>query len=90
MNAEKRLMRPCTIVYSVMLLLTLTTFVIGTLGMSGLWVSLLVLLFALIKGQMVGEYFMGLTRVRGLWHWVIFLWLFIPGILIGTAFYLAG
>ena len=90
MNAEKGFMRPCTMVYSVMLLLTLTTFVIGTLGMSGLWVSLLVLLLALIKGQMVGDYFMGLKRVRGLWHWVIFLWLFIPGVLIGTAFYLAS
>ncbi|MEJ1337140.1 MAG: cytochrome C oxidase subunit IV family protein [Candidatus Sedimenticola sp. (ex Thyasira tokunagai)] len=49
----------------------------------------MVLLLALIKGQLVGAYFMGLGRLRGLWRWPVFIWLFIPGILISTAFYLS-
>jgi cytochrome c oxidase subunit 4 len=89
-DARPKWLRPCTRVYLVMLGLTLATFTIGVSGASGLGVSLLVLAFALIKGQMVGDYFMGLKGVRGLWRWVIFLWLFIPGALITAAFALAG
>jgi hypothetical protein len=49
-----------------------------------------VLGFALIKGQMVGDYFMGLKGIKGPWRWVIALWLVLPGALITTAFILAG
>ena len=73
-----------------MLGLTLATFMIGVTGASGLEVCLLVLLFALVKGQMLGDYFMGLKGIRGLWRWVIFLWLIIPGTLIAVAFALAS
>jgi hypothetical protein len=73
-----------------MLALTLATYTIGVSGARGVKVSLLVLGFALIKGQMVGDYFMGLKGVRGLWRWVVVLWLFIPGALITAAFALAG
>ena len=45
---------------------------------------------ALIKGQLIGDYFMGLRSVSGIWRWVILLWLFIPGGLIATAFYMAS
>jgi cytochrome c oxidase subunit IV len=82
--------RPCTRIYLVMVGLTVTTFLIGISGAGGLGLALLVLGFALIKGQMVGDYFMGLKGVRGPWRWVIFLWLFIPGALIATAFTLGG
>jgi cytochrome c oxidase subunit 4 len=57
--------------------------------LSGLGASLTVLAFALIKGQMLGDYFMGLKGLSGPWRWVIFLWLFLPGVLIATAFSLA-
>jgi cytochrome c oxidase subunit 4 len=69
--------------------LTLVTFAIGTLGIGGLDASLLVLAFALIKGLLVGDYFMGLKGIEGPWRWVIFLWLCVPGALIATAFVLA-
>jgi len=70
--------------------LTLVTFAIGVAGLSGLTVSLSVLGLALVKGQMVGDYFMGLKAVQGPWRWVIALWLMLPGALIGLAFTLAA
>ena len=82
-------LRSCTIVYLVLMGLTLTTFVVGQLGLGGIGVSLLVLAFALIKGQMIGDWFMGLKGIRGIWRWVVTTWLFLPGGLIATAFYLS-
>jgi len=43
-----------------------------------------------IGSQIVGDYFIALKGLRGPWHWVILLWLFVPGTLIATAFLLAG
>ncbi len=51
--------------------------------------SLTVLGLGLVKGQLIGDFFMGLKGLRGLWRWVISLWLLIPGVLIATAFRLA-
>lgn len=82
--------RPCTLVYLVMLLLTLLTWLIGKTGITGLPVALGVLLLALLKGQLVGDWFMGLRGVRGLWRWAVILWLAIPGALISVAFYLSS
>ncbi len=83
-------LRPCTWVYLVLVGLTFVTFFIGQMGLSGLKVALAVLFIALLKGQLVGDFFMGLRRVKGLWRWPVFIWLFIPGTLITTAFYLAA
>ena len=75
-DTRKRLpIRTCTLVYLVMMLLTLVTWGIGISGAGGLWISLLVLLFALLKGQLVGDWFMGLRGVHGLWRWAVFVWL---------------
>lgn len=82
--------RACTWVYVVLMGFSLVTYGVRHLGLSGLDVSLGVLFVALIKGQLVGAYFMGLGRVKGLWRWPIFAWLFIPGTLISTAFYLSA
>ena len=78
--------RPCTLVYLMMVTLTVVTWYIGSMAETSLELSLLVLLFALVKGQMVGDYFMGLRVLKGIWRWVIFIWLFVPGALITTAF----
>ena len=80
----------CTWVWLIMMGLTFTTYLIGRLGMNGMAASLTVLAFALLKGQMVGDYFMGLKRLRGFWRWPASLWLFLPGGLIGVAFLLVG
>lgn len=87
-------MRPCTRVYLLLVTLTLVTFAIGHFdllsGNRALVLSLLVLGFALIKGQLIGDFFMGLKGIRGPWRFVILLWLLIPGTLITIAFTLAG
>ncbi|MES9945002.1 MAG: cytochrome C oxidase subunit IV family protein [Candidatus Thiodiazotropha sp.] len=82
--------RACTWVWLIMMCMTLATYLIGQYGLGGLGVSLTVLAFALIKGQMVGDYFMGLKQIKGFWRWPISLWLFLPGGLIGVAFTLVG
>ena len=87
-NSPRR-WRPATLVYAAMVALTLVTWAIGLSGASGLGVSLLVLSLALLKGQMVGDWFIGLHPLRSIWRWVIALWLLVPGTLIAIAFILA-
>ncbi|MCU7803638.1 MAG: cytochrome C oxidase subunit IV family protein [Candidatus Thiodiazotropha sp. (ex Lucinoma annulata)] len=82
--------RACTWVWLLMMSLTLTTYLIGQVGVGGVSASLTVLGFALIKGQMLGDYFMGLKRLSGFWRWPVSLWLFLPGGLISAAFMLVG
>jgi len=86
MTEKSTFIRPCTVVYLILLTLTFITWYIGISGMSGIGISLAVLGIALIKGQLIGDYFMGLKAVSGFWRWVIFIWLFIPGGLITIAF----
>jgi len=83
---KSRGLRPCTIVYLVLMSLTGVTYMVGELGLTGLSAALPILFLALLKGQLVGDYFMGLKNVRGAWRWVVFLWLLIPGTLITIAF----
>jgi hypothetical protein len=89
-----KLLRPCTLVYLVLIVLTLVTFAIGQFelvsGDRALTLSLLVLGVALFKGQLIGDFFMGLKGIRGPWRLVILLWLLIPGTLIAIAFTHAG
>jgi len=89
---EKSIMglRPCTWVYLLLISFTFITYLVGEMGWSGLTVALLVLALAMLKGQLVGYYFMGLGRVKGIWHWPVFIWLFVPGSLISIAFYLSA
>ena len=85
-KTAKPWLRPCTAVYLLLMALTLATWAIGKAGLSGSNITLLVLAFALIKGWLVGDFFMGLRGVRGFWRWPVILWLAIPGGLIAYAF----
>lgn len=89
MNKQVMGIRAHTWVYILLISLTCVTFAVGQAGFSGLRISLFVLVLALVKGQLIGAYFMELGSLRGLWRWPVFIWLFILGNLIGTAFYLA-
>lgn len=89
MTGKPYAIRPCTLIYLLLLALTFVTWYIGVSELSGIGISLTVLAFALIKGQFIGDYFMGLKAVSGLWRWVIFIWLLVPGGLIATAFLIA-
>jgi len=82
--------RNATIVYGVLIFFTFITFFIGESDASSLSISLFVLALALIKGELVGSYFMGLAGIRSLWRLPVTLWLLIPGSLISIAFYLSA
>jgi caa(3)-type oxidase subunit IV len=88
-NRPSGLWQSSTLVYMVLVVLTLVTWAAGRVGAPGLWLSLGVLAIALLKGGLIGDWFMGLRAVRGLWRWVIMIWLVIPGGLITTAFFLS-
>ncbi|MFZ1538317.1 MAG: cytochrome C oxidase subunit IV family protein [Chromatiaceae bacterium] len=90
MNSTTTFLRPCTWVYLILIALTLITFTVGELGLGGLSFALLVLVIALIKGQLVGDFFMGLHGLRGPWRWVILIWLALIGGLITLAFTLTS
>lgn len=79
-------MLPSTWVYVILVILTFVTFSIGEEQIGGLAAALLVLGIAMIKGHLVGAYFMGLGNLRGPWRWPVTVWLVIPGGLISVAF----
>lgn len=86
MNSTSAFLRPCTWVYLGLIALTFTTYAVGELGLGGLSLALLVLGIALVKGHLVGDFFMGLHGLRGPWRWVILIWLTLLGGLITLAF----
>ncbi len=86
MNSTSAFLRPCTWVYVVLIALTFTTYAVGELGLGGLSFALLVLGIALVKGHLVGDFFMGLHGLSGPWRWVILIWLTLIGGLISLAF----
>jgi cytochrome c oxidase subunit IV len=78
--------RPCTYIWLLLLLLTGTTYVIGEAGLGGLTITLTVLGTAVIKVQMVANYFMGLRHTRWLWRGIVLGWLLLVAGLISFAF----
>ena len=86
MNSTSLFLRPCTWVYGVLIALTFTTYAVGELGLGGLSMALLVLGIALVKGHLVGDFFMGLHGLSGPWRWIILIWLTLIGGLITLAF----
>ena len=82
--------RPCTRIWLLLMGLSLVTFLVGWMQLQGLPAALTVLGFALLKGLLIGDYYMGLRWVDGPWRWVIVLWLLVPGALITLAFTMAA
>ncbi|HEU4708572.1 MAG TPA: cytochrome C oxidase subunit IV family protein [Methylophilaceae bacterium] len=78
-----------TMIWLLLVALTLTTFSIGQSGPAGSGAMLAVLLIALVKGQMVANYFMGLRRVHTGWRILILAYFLIVGGLIALAYQLA-
>jgi hypothetical protein len=72
---KRRFIRPCTFVWLLLMLLTVTTYLIGEAGLGGIAVMLAVLGTAVVKVQMVANYFMGLRRTRWLWRGIVLGWL---------------
>ena len=78
--------RPCTRIWLVLMALTCTTFAIGETGWSGTAVMLTVLGTAVIKVEMVANFFMGLRRTRWLWRGIVLGWLITVSALITVAY----
>jgi predicted membrane protein len=78
-----------TLVWAILSALTLLTLAIGEAGMAGPMVMLALLVIALIKGQMVANYFMGLRHTSWLWRGIILGYFLIVGGMISIA-YLVG
>jgi cytochrome c oxidase subunit 4 len=68
---NKQLNRFATIIWLVLVILTIGTFLIGEEVTAGKTVMLCVLLISLIKGQLIANYFMGLRHVSWLWRGII-------------------
>jgi hypothetical protein len=82
--------RAALLVYLLLCGLTLFTWGVARVGYTGLDATLLVLGVALVKGQMIGDWFMSLRGLRGFWRWVIVLWLLLVGGLVTAAFGMAS
>lgn len=78
--------RPCTYIWIALMLLTGSTYVIGELGLGGLAIMVAVLGTAVVKVQMVANYFMGLRRTRWLWRGIVLGWLLLVTGLITIAY----
>ena len=86
---SRRMIRPCTRVWLVLMMLTLVTLAIGQLGLQGMPIVGFLMLMTFIKGQMVADYFMGLKRVAWRWRIIVLLYMIIVCTLICTAYYIS-
>ena len=81
-------LRPCTVIWLLLLTLTVVTYVAAEWGLQGEGLVAGVLLIALFKGQLVADWFMGLRRVGSFWRPVLSGYLLIVGSFIAAAFLL--
>ncbi len=72
-----------------MLVLSLMTYAVAYLGLSGDGLMIGVLAIALIKGQLVVDHFMGLRRVGGFWRPLLSTYLLLLGAALAGAFFLS-
>ncbi len=82
-------LRRCTWVWLVLVGLTGVSFGIGALSRGGVGVMALLLVIAMVKGQLISDFFMGLRRTNTVWRAVVLAWLVIVGSGIAAA-YLIG
>jgi len=88
-NAKPQFNLFFTIIWLVLVALTVMTFSLGEAGMSGKGVMLTLLAITMIKSQLVANYFMGLRKTKFLWRAIMFGYFAIVGGLIAVA-YLMG
>lgn len=81
-------LRPCTLIWLLLLVLTFATYASAQLGLQGKGLILGVLTLAIIKGHLVTDHFMGLRQVSGFWRPLLATYFLIVGGLIAAAFLL--
>lgn len=75
-----------TLIWSLLVLLTLITYGLGKMGYSSTFVISTVLASVLIKGHFIIANFMGLKGVEEKWQWLVEGWLLLVVALIATAY----
>ena len=88
--------RTNNIVFTTLVLLTLFTWLLGQTDIvgnisekiDGKIFFLILLTIAVIKVQLIGDFFMHLNTVSGFWRWIITLWVMLTGGFIAIAFLL--
>ena len=78
--------RFATLIWLVLVILTIATFCIGERIAAGGAVMMSVLVISLIKGQLIANYFMGLRHVRWLWRGIILGYFVIVGGMVAVAY----
>lgn len=75
-----------TVVWLVLVLLTIATWLAGRYGLVTPAIVPVLLGSVLVKGQLVASHFMGLRAVRAPWRWMVTIWLCLVVALIGLAY----
>ncbi len=73
-------------IWLLMIALTLFTYVFGKLGYNGLFVTLILLLTAVIKGTLIIRDFMELRDVSFLWRAIMFGWIWTVALALAITF----
>jgi len=88
--------RTNNIIFITLISLTLFTWLMGQVDIvgdisekiDGKTFFLILLTIAIIKVQLIGDFFMHLNTVSGFWRWIITLWVMLTGGFIAIAFLL--
>ena len=75
-----------SIIYLLLLLLSIATYQVAETMDKQISISIGVLIVAVIKAFLIGEYFMQLKQVNGFWRWSVPIWLIILAIGLFMAF----
>ncbi|MGJ8619742.1 MAG: cytochrome C oxidase subunit IV family protein [Methylophilaceae bacterium] len=78
-----------TLIWLVLVALTIVSYCLGETGMHGKAIMLTLLAITMIKSQLIANYFMGLYKTKLLWRSIMFSYFVIVGGLIALA-YLKG
>jgi cytochrome c oxidase subunit IV len=84
-TTHPRWIRPCTLVWLILMALTLLAFGVGKLELTGSTVVALILASTFITAQLVADWFMGLRTARPRWRFIVTAWIVIVCAGIGLA-----
>ncbi len=79
-----------TLIWIMLILLTLSSALVGYFQLSGLYIVGFVLLTVFIKGQLIIDHFMGLRHVRGFWRYAMLGFVIVIPTIIYTGYILSS
>ncbi len=79
-----------TIIWAVLIALTISTAYVGFLELSGLAIVGFLLLTVTIKGQLIIDYYIGLKNVRGFWRLAMLGFVYVIPVIIFAGYYLSS